>query len=64
LTWLRLFPVLLLLAGFALPRIAAAQDVADAWKSFQDKVDLTTPRALASDEGLVERFFTKLSFGP
>ena len=40
--------------------VAAAEDVADAWKAFSDKVDRTTPRALASDEARKDGWWSGL----
>jgi len=42
--------VLLLAATLALPLGAAAEDVADTWKSFGEKINSTTPAALQSAE--------------
>ncbi len=41
-------PGLLLLAMLALPQVAAAEDLAEAWKAFGDKISSTTPSAVAS----------------
>jgi palmitoyl transferase len=41
--------ILFLLAPIASP-LAAAEDVSDAWKTFGDRVDSTTPSAIASPE--------------
>ena len=41
---------LLLLTTAALPLVAAAEDIAEVWKAFGDRINSTTPAALQSTE--------------